>query len=143
MGQMTAKTVHVTTEGQMPKSIKSTEFPGKIYSDLSKLEWNKICELIEEAYNSFPHSIEILDCNISFRRQTSNLHFSEALDACKDEHVLCTAVVRDGYSNDYLELCISMLGSGPDLFIYVFCPIEEGLALLEKHGAKIIRDTSV
>lgn len=152
MDQMTAKTVHVTTEGQMPKSIKSTEFPGKTYSDLSKLGWPKIRELFEAAGERFTVSIERLDCTVSPRRQLSSMELDEVLDIfdspTSSNNILCTAVVRYGYGNDQLELCLSIDvdTQSPSLtvFVYILCfNIEEGLALLEEHGAKIIRDTSV
>jgi hypothetical protein len=92
-----------------------------IFYNTKNLTKKKKKEIIDFSYKKcFNTWVDILDCNISWRRQTIDMSYK---DVMKRFNQKCHFVIIDRYDlltkSRYGEVGFNTLGSGPEYFLYI------------------------
>lgn len=106
-----------------------------IFYKIDELALEKRIELLREAKEkAYEWWVDILDCDVSFRRQQVEMAFEEALKKCEST-TYCFFIHRRGYENwkRHLEVGFRTMTS-PDYFLWIRAEEDQIPELLDKYA---------
>lgn len=101
--------------------------------NINKLSQSEKLIFIEDSLkNSFFHSVEILDCSKSWRRERSHLSYQQIVEKYSQDSYI-TMLYRNNFDGSYWEVCLSTMESSVEYFLWIYVETELGNQLIDKY----------